>query len=75
MPFTVNANGDQGTLPLPNFIYIFKMNYHVISYYLIFITLTTLYRIRLLIITNAEKLHITKLLERQMCAHARQTWE
>ena len=37
------------------------MYYHVISYYLIFITLTTLYSILLLIITYAEKLHMAKL--------------
>ena len=59
----------------------FLMYYHVKSYYLIFITLTTLYRIRLLIITYVEKVHIAKikthylkLIERQMCVHACQTW-
>ena len=52
------------------------MYYHVISY-VIFITLTTLYCIRLLIITYVEKLHsqikthYLKRLERQRCAHAR----
>ena len=38
-----------------------KIYYHVISYYLILIILTTLHRIRLLIITYAEKFHIAKL--------------
>ena len=46
---------------ISNFIYIEKIYYHVIRYYLICIALTTLYRIRLLIITYAEKIHIAKL--------------
>ena len=39
-----------------NSIYIFLIYYHVISYYLIFITLTSLYCIRLVIITYVEKI-------------------